>query len=681
MLRASGLLGGSIVGAQNALGVAPAAYFVPAGDSISSLGQYQPVTLPSYAASVQWQPSTAYITNNVVVNNGLYYRCTTGGTSASSGGPTGVTTSIADGTVTWRYMPPKAVRNNVDFLFWVEAFSLGLLTQDFSVGYAGSNYGAIKVIVTNGGSGYTSAPTVTSPGSGMTFTANVSNGVVTSVDITNPGYLVGTSAQITFSGGGGSGADATLVAFGAGGFAVGGWQTKDVIAALPDILASKAQIVTVLCGTNDIANSKSYSTIVANLKTIYESLVNGGKNVVAITITPRDTSLTTAAQRAVLKRVNTWIRNYVRQQAYANPSSVRIVLADPTRYLVDGSSTTGSPIGGAAAGATAMTTDGLHPSPRGAQYIALSIIDAAKIWIGEIPNSVSRVADMDDGYQVNNAPGGNLLEGYPWQASTAYVIGDHVVNDSGKVYVCDTAGTSASSGGPTGTGSNITDGTTRWDYLHPQGLSVHAQTFGVTPTAATGIVYTGSAPNGTVFSRLNGSASGTVTLTQETPWSDGQVGQRFSMAFSLGSGTNSEQWQYYINHFGLTNLGLESSALGVDYIYAEAEVELSNILNMTQLVFQLGDNFANNGTFETSVGLEKSQGSGSAYRMMNSSGEMLSYPNGGKILLRTQPMIVPTNQTNPFLVFRPCFNASGGVGTATATIKINSIALRKAYVS
>ena len=51
-----------------------------------------------------------------------------------------------------------------------------------------------------------------------------------------------------------------------------------------------------------------------------------------------------------------------------------------------------------------------------------------------------------------------------WQASTAYAVGDIITNDSGKVYTCDTAGTSAGSGGPTGTGANITDGGARWDY-------------------------------------------------------------------------------------------------------------------------------------------------------------------------------------------------------------------------
>ena len=51
-----------------------------------------------------------------------------------------------------------------------------------------------------------------------------------------------------------------------------------------------------------------------------------------------------------------------------------------------------------------------------------------------------------------------------WQASTTYAVGDTVHNDNGKVYICDQAGASAGSGGPTGTGANITDNAARWDY-------------------------------------------------------------------------------------------------------------------------------------------------------------------------------------------------------------------------
>tara|TARA_R100001463_G_scaffold92604_1_gene147382 strand:+ start:1525 stop:4500 length:2976 start_codon:yes stop_codon:yes gene_type:complete len=51
-----------------------------------------------------------------------------------------------------------------------------------------------------------------------------------------------------------------------------------------------------------------------------------------------------------------------------------------------------------------------------------------------------------------------------WVATTAYVVGNKVKNDSGKIYTCATAGTSAGSGGPTGTGTTIADNTVRWDY-------------------------------------------------------------------------------------------------------------------------------------------------------------------------------------------------------------------------
>lgn len=51
-----------------------------------------------------------------------------------------------------------------------------------------------------------------------------------------------------------------------------------------------------------------------------------------------------------------------------------------------------------------------------------------------------------------------------WVASTAYIVDDLVSNDTGKVYVCITAGTSDTSGGPTGVTSDITDGTAHWAY-------------------------------------------------------------------------------------------------------------------------------------------------------------------------------------------------------------------------
>ena len=50
-----------------------------------------------------------------------------------------------------------------------------------------------------------------------------------------------------------------------------------------------------------------------------------------------------------------------------------------------------------------------------------------------------------------------------WVVLTAYAVGDYVSN-GGDVYICTTAGTSAASGGPSGTGTGIVDATVVWDF-------------------------------------------------------------------------------------------------------------------------------------------------------------------------------------------------------------------------
>lgn len=52
-----------------------------------------------------------------------------------------------------------------------------------------------------------------------------------------------------------------------------------------------------------------------------------------------------------------------------------------------------------------------------------------------------------------------------WVGSTLYYEGDKVVN-GGQAYQCTTKGTSAASGGPTGTGTGITDGTAVWRSIN-----------------------------------------------------------------------------------------------------------------------------------------------------------------------------------------------------------------------
>lgn len=71
--------------------------------------------------------------------------------------------------------------------------------------------GISGITVTDGGTGYTTAPTVAitgGGGTGATATATVSGGVVTGVAITNPGSGYTTAPTVAFTGGAGSDAEA-----------------------------------------------------------------------------------------------------------------------------------------------------------------------------------------------------------------------------------------------------------------------------------------------------------------------------------------------------------------------------------------------------------------------------------------------------------------------------------------
>lgn len=79
---------------------------------------------------------------------------------------------------------------------------------------------------------------------------------------------------------------------------------------------------------------------------------------------------------------------------------------------------------------------------------------------------------------INPTNQGPIVAPPAWAGVTAYLVGQTVTN-GGNYYICYTAGTSAASGGPTGTGNApITDGTVVWLWLNsPLGsTSVNAPT-------------------------------------------------------------------------------------------------------------------------------------------------------------------------------------------------------------
>ncbi len=647
------------------------------GDSISNQSAYFPYGVSLTTVPV-WHTSIAVTLNSLIRVGTMVYRCTTAGTTASTGsGPTGTGSSINDGSAVWAYLPYTSAKQNTNYLYWAEAMSLGRLTWDMSDGYAGTLYGTVKVAVVSGGNNYAATDTVSIQGGGTASITVNAGGAITSVTVTNPGYNSAQGYSYTINTSTGSGAVLAPVICPGGTYSVPGCTTVDMVAHLPDAVSARADIMMVFGGTNDINNNttsisvanSTAAAIIANLRTCYETLMNAGKKVIAVPILPRYNR--SVAQIIATNAVNRWIRAYCRKESWANPNGqINIALADPTGYFADGTNAAHDPIGGIGNNSTAgaMTQDGIHPSARGAYYFGYAVWQAAQQFLGTTPTYGPRNYQKTDYYDAILCPGGNLLEPLPWQASTAVIVGQ-LAQNGGNIYACTAAGTTASSGGPTGTGTSITDGTAVWYYMKPTGRSVLGSGITGSATAATGISFSGALANGFGFSRLQGSASGTVTFAIENPWSNGQVGQRQSIVFSLGSGTVGEQWAMTIHYDPYARTGILPSDLGSTKFYLEAEVEISNVVNMEGLRLQ-AQNDADQSVY-SGVWL-----AGSGARMAGSS-EMVPYPNGGKLLLKS-PVFTPTPALSTHISqLQFWFDASGSAGSATATVKVNYLALRR----
>jgi hypothetical protein len=73
----------------------------------SGLDAYQ-ATLGGYLCAA-WMVTTAVTVGMLRHNGGNVYECTTAGTTAGAGGPSGTGSSISDGTAVWKYLSTKAV--------------------------------------------------------------------------------------------------------------------------------------------------------------------------------------------------------------------------------------------------------------------------------------------------------------------------------------------------------------------------------------------------------------------------------------------------------------------------------------------------------------------------------------------------------------------------------------------
>lgn len=627
---------------------------------------------------------------------GHIYYTAAGGTNGGTE-PTHITGSASDGGTTWFYYPSFVAKDSSSALFWAEKFSNGAVKFDLTLGYAHPQLSLHKIIVISRGQKYRSTDTIgfTVAGAKATLNVNPVDGGIDSVTVTNGGYNVTGALDYTITTLEGSGAVLSLVFGGSGGFGVSGLRTRDGLARVPDVIASGADVAIVDLGTNDgtldvvsFATAPTVgATVIAQLREIYERLTAAGILVVAVPLGPKTRSAAAAGLispvLAFHHQVRRWMRAFYNKEAWANPNGISIALADHLPYWADGA-TASDPIGIFTPSIGAVTVDGTHPSPLGAQAQGMVIWEAIRRFGANAYGRVGREAHYGFGYSKSYNPGGNFFEGLPWVATTVYQVGDLVSNDSNKVYRCNTGGTSAGSGGPTGTGSGIADGTVVWDYSRAGGMSVLASGNTGTIPVVGGITTSGTLFTGATMSRQAGSASGTIAYSQPTYSGAGRFkGQSQRISFALGGGTANEAWRILLTSASLAAMGITSDQLNNDLFEFSVSLRISAIANMYCPSIQL---FGNSGILSSYDGYgsysgAQTGGGGSAgYELMPSNGGFFDYPNDGHFQLKTTPCKLPNGYTtvNTALYFN--FNASGGAGSATADIEIFNINLQKANV-
>jgi uncharacterized phage protein gp47/JayE len=133
-----------------------------------------------------------------------------------------------------------------------------------------------------------------------------------------------------------------------------------------------------------------------------------------------------------------------------------------------------------------------------------------------VPTGSQASASTDAVFQTTASA--TIVAAPNWAASTGYIIGNRVFHDTDKIYECIVAGTSASSGGPTGTGSDITDGSVHWKNIGASLLSNGVVDVDSRATV-TGAVVAAAGDITTIITSVSGWDS-VVNLADATPGRD-----------------------------------------------------------------------------------------------------------------------------------------------------------------
>ena len=360
------------------------------------------------ASLAAWTITTGYTVGQRVTNASHAYQCITTGTSAGAGGPTTTAADITDGTVHWRYLGDGTGAVDAAFL---------------SVDKA-------AVVATSG-----DLTVIQTPVGGWQGAINVLDAVPGAV--VQPDGLLRLTREAELASSGNSPPDAIRAAV----FGVLGVTSCTVFYNNTDLTDSNGipphSVHVVVEGGDDTAIATTLSSnVAAGIGTI-------GSTTVAVNDsqgTPHDYKFT-------------------------RPAAVNVYQVITLTYDSRPSAQGGYPSDGNDQVTAALVAFG-NTLPIGKDVVAASLQAAAfPLFVGgSLVAGVQGVLDVTSMLVYTDVIGSPVA----WAPTTGYVAtpgARSVVTNDGRTYICITGGTSAGSGGPTGTGTDITDGTVHWRYL------------------------------------------------------------------------------------------------------------------------------------------------------------------------------------------------------------------------
>ena len=142
-----------------------------------------------------------------------------------------------------------------------------------------------------------------------------------------------------------------------------------------------------------------------------------------------------------------------------------------------------------------------------------------------------------------------------WAASTAYTVGQTVQN-YGNAYTCTAAGTSAASGGPTGTGTGITDGTVVWNWLTADNLNCSSGNINLLPGNPYHLMATVSVIGGVTYMALyiNGVEVGSASVANF-----GNVTSPYNIGVGFNPAYNADFFNGWMGAAAAYNYGLTAA--------------------------------------------------------------------------------------------------------------------------